>query len=107
MSDFTVPQLPSTLTPYPVVANITFPEGPTFDDRGNIYFVNYLEAGTIGRMSPDGTVEVWVHTGGGAGGLKYDGRGHIVERQGALARYGPDIARRHSLSPQGREQKMV
>ena len=73
-----VPPLPYKLTPYPVVANIEFAEGPIFDDRGYLYFVNYMERGTLGRMSPDGTVEVWVHTGGVANGLKYDGRGNIV-----------------------------
>ena len=75
---------PKTITPYPVVANITFPEGPAFDDLGNLYFVNYLAGGTIGRMTPDGTVSVWVNTNGGAGGIKYDGQGHIVAaNQGA------------------------
>ena len=69
---------PQDITPHPVVANITFPEGPGFDDRGNLYFVNYLVDGSIGRMTPDGTVSLWVHTGGSAGGIKYDGRGHIV-----------------------------
>ncbi len=72
------PPLPKTLTPYPVVANIDFAEGPIFDDAGNLYFVDYLVNGTIGRMSPDGTAEVWAHTGGRANGLKYDGDGHIV-----------------------------
>ena len=69
---------PRDIEPHPVVANITFPEGPAFDDRGNLYFVNYLVDGAIGRMTPDGTVSVWVHTGGSAGAIKYDGRGHIV-----------------------------
>ncbi len=72
------PALPKELTPYPVVANIAFAEGPIFDDAGNLYFVNYLETGTLGRMTPDGSVEVWVHTGGQVNGLKYDGRGHLV-----------------------------
>ena len=74
----TPPPLPDELTPYPVVANIEFAEGPAFDDAGNLYFVNYLETGTLGRMTPDGSVEVWVHTGGQVNGLKYDGKGHIV-----------------------------
>ena len=69
---------PQDIKPHPVVANITFPEGPAFDDRGNLYFVNYLVDGAIGRMTPDGTVSQWVHTGGSAGGLKYDGRGHLI-----------------------------
>lgn len=72
------PPLPASLVPYPVVSNIAFAEGPIFDDRGDLYFVNYLELGTLGRFSSDGTVEVWAHTGGQVNGLKYDGRGHIV-----------------------------
>ncbi len=72
------PPLSDTLTPHPVVANIEFAEGPAFDDAGNLYFVNYLETGTLGRMTPDGSVEVWVHTGGQVNGLKYDGKGHMV-----------------------------
>lgn len=72
------PPLPQQLTPHPVIANIDFAEGPTFDDDGNLYFVNYLVSGTLGRMQPDGTVGVWVHTGGLVNGLKYDGKGHIV-----------------------------
>ncbi len=70
--------LPEELIPHPVVANISFAEGPAFDDQGNLYFVNYIHDGTIGRLSPDGTVSLWVHTGGSAGGLKYDGDGHVV-----------------------------
>jgi len=72
------PPLPSSLVPYPVVSNIAFTEGPIFDDRGDLYFMNYMELGTLGRFSSDGTVEVWTHTGGLVNGLKYDGRGHIV-----------------------------
>lgn len=70
--------LPKEVTPYPVVANIDFAEGPIFDRNGCLYFVNYLTNGTLGRMSPDGTVEVWVHTGGQANGLKCDAYGNIV-----------------------------
>lgn len=72
------PPLPGEITPYPVVANIDFAEGPIFDDKGNLYFVNYLKNGTLGRMAPDGATEVWVHTGGQVNGLKYDGKGWLV-----------------------------
>ena len=82
----TPPGLPENVVPYPVVANIEFPEGPTFDEYGNFYFVNYLCAGTIGRMTPDGTVSVWVHTGGSGGGIKYDGKGHILAADGTRFR---------------------
>ena len=72
------PPLPAEITPYPVVANIDFAEGPIFDAQGNLYFVNYLSSGTIGRMTLDGTTEVWVHTGGQANGLKIDAEGGVI-----------------------------
>ena len=74
-------QFPTKIDPYPVVADITFAEGPTFDSKGNLYFVNYLRYGTIGRKTPDGTVGVWVDldgTGGSANGLKADKNDNIV-----------------------------
>lgn len=72
------PPLPKDITPYPVVANIDFAEGPIFDSRGNLYFVNYVRHGTIGKMTPDGTVSVWCETGGQVNGLKIDGTGYII-----------------------------
>lgn len=53
------PPLPQKLEPYPVAANVSFPEGPAFDSQGVLYFVNYLRNGAIGRMTPDGAVSVW------------------------------------------------
>jgi len=47
--------LPKNLQPYLIVANIDFVEGPIFDSRGNLYFVNYLRNGTLGKMARDGT----------------------------------------------------
>lgn len=70
--------LPEEITPLPVVAGIAFAEGPIFDQQGNLYFVNYHTLGTLGRRTPDGTVSVWVHTGGQANGLKVDARGNVV-----------------------------
>jgi sugar lactone lactonase YvrE len=72
------PPLPKDIQPYPVVANIEFPEGPIFDASGNLYFVNYLRNGTIGKMSPDGSVSVWCETGGQVNGLKVDSSGFII-----------------------------
>jgi gluconolactonase len=72
------PPLPDKVEPYPVVADIAFAEGPIFDRQGNLYFVNYHSLGTLGRRTPDGTVSVWVHTGGQANGLRVDGSGNIV-----------------------------
>jgi sugar lactone lactonase YvrE len=77
------PPLPDKVEPYPVVGDIAFAEGPIFDRAGNLYFVNYHTLGTMGRRTPDGTVSVWVHTGGQANGSKVDGAGNVV-----LADYG-------------------
>lgn len=72
------PPLPKEIQPYPVVANIEFPEGPIFDAHGNLYFVNYVRNGTIGKMSPDGSVSVWCESGGQVNGLKVDSSGFII-----------------------------
>ncbi len=72
------PLLPSNIAPYPVVANIDFAEGPIFDDRGNLFFVNYLRKGTLGKMTPDGTVSVFCETGGRVNGLKIDSAGYVI-----------------------------
>jgi len=74
----TVPPLPEKITPYPVVANIDFAEGPIFDAQGNLYFVNYVRNGTLGKMTPDGTVGIWCETGGQVNGLKVDSKGYVI-----------------------------
>ena len=90
------PPLPDKVEPQPVVADIAFAEGPIFDQAGNLYFVNYISMGTIGRRTPDGTVSVWVHTGGQANGLKVDGRGDLI-----VADYGGKrITRIHPITRQ-------
>ena len=72
------PPIPENITPYPVVANIDFAEGPIFDQKGNLYFVNYMRNGTIGRLTPEGEVIVWCETGGQANGLKVDAEGYVI-----------------------------
>ncbi|MEW5980036.1 MAG: SMP-30/gluconolactonase/LRE family protein [Acidobacteriota bacterium] len=72
------PPLPKEIGPYPVVANIDFAEGPIFDAKGNLYFVNYVRNGTLGRMTADGTVSIWCETGGQVNGLKVDSEGYVV-----------------------------
>jgi len=74
----TPPPLPEKITPYPVVANIDFAEGPIFDGHGNLYFVNYVRNGTLGKMTPQGTVGVWCETGGQVNGLKVDSAGYVI-----------------------------
>jgi gluconolactonase len=43
-----------------LVRGISFAEGPTFDSKGNLFFVNYKGNGNIGRRTPAGDVEVWL-----------------------------------------------
>ena len=69
---------PEVVIPVPLIANVTFAEGPAFDSNGNLYFVNYHVEGSIGRYRPDGTGEVWAQSGGVPNGIRFDGDGHIV-----------------------------
>lgn len=73
-----IPALPKELTPFPVVANMDYCQGTIFDKQGNFYFGGYVRNGTIGRMTPDGTVEVWAHVGGQVNGLRVDAYGNVV-----------------------------
>lgn len=87
------PPLPLDIEPYPVIANIDFAEGPIFDAQGNLYFVNYIRKGTLGRATPDGTVSIFCETGGQVNGLKIDREGWIIGAdQGGkrLLRISPD-----------------
>ena len=89
------------LKPYPVVANIEFPEGPTFDSKGNLYFVNYIRNGTIGKMTPDGQVSIWVDIPNGRGnGLKADAQDNII-----VADYGGKRLLR--ISPEGKIETLA
>ena len=89
------PELPKTITPYPVVANIEFAEGPIFDEDGYLYFVNYGQRGKLGRLAPRGLVESWIDTGGVVNGLKYDGnRGLVCADHGAKRVTRIDIDRK-------------
>lgn len=64
---------------FPVVAGITFPQGAVFDADGNMYFVNYLRDGTIGRLSPDGQVAVWLEQQESQfAGLAVDSNGKLI-----------------------------
>jgi sugar lactone lactonase YvrE len=74
----TPPPFPEKITPYPEVANIDFAEGPIFDKVCNLYFVNYLRNGTLGKMTPQGNLGVWCETGGQVNGLKVDSAGYVI-----------------------------
>jgi sugar lactone lactonase YvrE len=54
-------------------------EGPCFDDAGNLYVVNFQKDGTIGKVKPDGTVELFITLPEGsiANSIKFDTKGNM------------------------------
>ncbi|RAW02800.1 SMP-30/gluconolactonase/LRE family protein [Pseudochryseolinea flava] len=54
-------------------------EGPCFDDDGNLYVVNFQKDGTIGKVKPDGKVELFLTlpAGSTANSIKFDSKGNM------------------------------
>ena len=54
-------------------------EGPACDGDGNIFAVNFQEQGTIGRVSPNGSAEVFVTLPAGSigNGIRFDKDGNF------------------------------
>src|SRR5688572_7466877 len=54
-------------------------EGPACDRDGNVYVVNFAQQGTIGRVSPEGKVELFVKLPEGSigNGIVFDRRGRM------------------------------
>lgn len=54
-------------------------EGPCFDEEGNLYVVNFQKDGTIGKVSPDGKVELFLTLpeGSTANSIKFDSKGNM------------------------------
>jgi len=54
-------------------------EGPAVDKNGNIYAVNFLKEGTIGKVSPEGKPELFVELPNGStgNGIRFDSRGNM------------------------------
>lgn len=97
------PELPKTLGRHTLlVGGIAFAEGPNFDRHGNLYFTNYLRRGTIGRMTPDGTLSVWFELDRGApNGLRIDQEGRVLvadQTGGRLLRVSADGKRQELLA---------
>jgi gluconolactonase len=55
-------------------------EGPAFDSKGNLYVVNYLRDGTIGKVNSDGSCELFVELPEGsiANSIQFDSRGDML-----------------------------
>jgi len=54
-------------------------EGPAVDKNGNIYAVNFLKEGTIGKVTPEGKPELFVELPNGStgNGIRFDSRGNM------------------------------
>jgi sugar lactone lactonase YvrE len=54
-------------------------EGPACDAEGNLYAVNFQQQGTIGRVRPDGTAELFVELPNGSigNGIRFDSQGYM------------------------------
>jgi gluconolactonase len=61
------------------------PEGPVFDGRGNLYFVNWSTSSVV-RLSPDGSASEFFNTGGIPAGLAFHRDGSLY-----VADEGDDI----------------
>lgn len=55
-------------------------EGPDFDRRGNLYVVNYLRDGTIGKVNADGSCELFLTLpeGSNANSIKFNSMGEML-----------------------------
>ena len=54
-------------------------EGPATDAAGNVYAVNFREEGTIGKLRPDGTAEIFLRLPGNSigNGIGFNAKGDI------------------------------
>jgi len=54
-------------------------EGPACDRDGNLYAVNYAEQGTIGKITPDGSGELWLKLPEGSigNGIRFNREGDM------------------------------
>jgi gluconolactonase len=66
--------------PFEVVSRgFKFPEGPSFDDKGNLYVVDYKRIGDIGVIRPDGSTEVFLDLGASeANGMAFSPDGRLI-----------------------------
>jgi len=75
----------------------SFTEGPAADKAGNVYFTD-IPANRIYKWSLDGTVSPFREDTGGANGLYFDKRGHLIACQGGLGKMA-SIAPTGALTP--------
>ncbi|MBN1847578.1 MAG: SMP-30/gluconolactonase/LRE family protein [Deltaproteobacteria bacterium] len=68
-----------------------FPEGPAFDRCGNLFVVD-IDTGRVSKISTEGKMEVFVHTGGEPNGAAFHANGdlYIADRTKGIMAVSPD-----------------
>jgi sugar lactone lactonase YvrE len=68
----------SVLTP--VKSSTNGVEGPAADKNGSVYYVNYQKQGTIGKISPEGELSIFVELPEGSigNGIRFDSHGNML-----------------------------
>ncbi len=79
--------------PVPVAGSYQFAEGPATDKNGNVYFSD-IDAGTIYRWSPDGSVTIFLEGLNMPNGLMFDNNRNLIACEGGNGRL-------ISIDPQG------
>ena len=64
----------------PVKSSTTGIEGPAVDKSGTVYYVNFERQGTIGQISPDGKLSVFIDLPEGSigNGIRFDSKGNML-----------------------------
>jgi gluconolactonase len=68
-----------------LISGYDSPEGPAFDQEGNLYFVNWLSSSIV-RLTPDGVAAEFFNTGGIPAGLAFhrDGSLYVADEGDAI-----------------------
>ena len=64
----------------PVKSSTTGVEGPAADKGGTVYYVNFERQGTIGQISPEGNLSVFIDLPEGSigNGIRFDSKGNML-----------------------------
>lgn len=64
----------------PVKSATSGVEGPASDKNGNLYYVNFEKEGTIGQITPDGKLSIFINLPDGSigNGIRFDSKGNML-----------------------------
>lgn len=81
----------ATVAPEVVASGLQSPEGPSFSAQGVLHFVDW-DAGNVYRLTQEGSLSVFVHTGGVPTGSRFhpDGRLFVADGDLGILALSPD-----------------